>query len=83
MDHEATQLPSLATQRPKEGIVAGASPKHEDRHGTGVLADRESDTRQQLGGAAGIHVEEAITINKPGGPRPRRDESGVGRADHQ
>ena len=29
--------------------MAGASLKHEDRHGTGVLADRESDTRQQLG----------------------------------
>lgn len=35
------------------------------RHGTGLIADRESDTRQQLGGTAGIHVEEAITIHKP------------------
>jgi uncharacterized membrane protein len=38
-----------------------------DRHGTGAVADHESDTRQQLGGTAGIHVEEAITINKPVG----------------
>jgi uncharacterized membrane protein len=36
-----------------------------DRHGTGILADRESDTRQQLGGTAGIHVEEFILIQKP------------------
>jgi len=33
--------------------------------GTGIIADRGSDTRQQLGGARGIHVEEAVTINKP------------------
>jgi uncharacterized membrane protein len=36
-----------------------------DRHGTGTKADWGSDTRQQLGGSAGIHVEETITINKP------------------
>jgi uncharacterized membrane protein len=34
-------------------------------HGTGMAADRESDTRRQLGGSAGIHVEEAVSINKP------------------
>jgi uncharacterized membrane protein len=34
-------------------------------HGTGVIADRGSNTRQQLGGRRGIHVEEAVTINKP------------------
>jgi uncharacterized membrane protein len=33
--------------------------------GTGIIADRGSDTRRQLGGARGIHVEEAVTINKP------------------
>lgn len=32
--------------------------------GTGMIADRGSDTRQQLGGAAGIHVEEAIIVNR-------------------
>lgn len=35
------------------------------RHGTGTTADQGSDTRQQLGGSAGILVEESITINKP------------------
>ena len=34
-------------------------------HGTGIRADQDSDTRQQLGGGAGIHVEESITIDKP------------------
>jgi len=34
-------------------------------HGTGVIADRGSDTRSQLGGNAGIHVEESVSINKP------------------
>lgn len=33
--------------------------------GTGLVADRGSDTRQQLGGARGIHVDESVTINKP------------------
>jgi uncharacterized membrane protein len=35
------------------------------RHGTATRADQGSDTRQQLGGSAGIHVEESIIINKP------------------
>lgn len=34
-------------------------------HGTGVIADRDSDTRQQLGGPRGVHVEESVTINRP------------------
>ncbi|MGE0446239.1 MAG: SRPBCC family protein [Vicinamibacterales bacterium] len=33
--------------------------------GTGVIADFGSDTRQRLGGARGIHVEESVTINRP------------------
>jgi uncharacterized membrane protein len=33
--------------------------------GTGVIADRGSDTRAQLGGDRGIHVEESVTINRP------------------
>ena len=33
--------------------------------GTGMLADRGSDTRQQLGGPAGVHVEESVTVNRP------------------
>ena len=35
------------------------------QRGTGRIADRGSDTRRQLGGARGIHVEEAVTINRP------------------
>ena len=35
------------------------------RKGTGVIANRQSDTRRQLGGARGIHVEESVTINRP------------------
>lgn len=42
---------------------------HADGHaferGTGVIADRGSDTRRRLGGRRGIHVEEAVTINRP------------------
>ena len=34
-------------------------------HGTGRIANRRSDTRRQLGGARGIHVEESVTINRP------------------
>jgi uncharacterized membrane protein len=33
--------------------------------GTGVLADRGSDTRRRLGGRAGIHVEQAVTVYRP------------------
>jgi uncharacterized membrane protein len=36
-----------------------------DGHGTAAIADRESDTRQQLGGSRGIRVEESVTINRP------------------
>jgi uncharacterized membrane protein len=33
--------------------------------GTGRIADAGSDTRQQLSGSRGVHVEESVTINKP------------------
>jgi uncharacterized membrane protein len=33
--------------------------------GTGVIADMGSDTREQLGGSRGIHVEQAVTVMKP------------------
>jgi uncharacterized membrane protein len=33
--------------------------------GTGVIADRGSDTRRRLGGRRGIHVEESVTVNVP------------------
>jgi uncharacterized membrane protein len=38
---------------------------HATERGTGIIADRGSDTRQKLGGRRGIHVEEAVTINRP------------------
>jgi uncharacterized membrane protein len=38
---------------------------HASGHGTGEIADRDSDTRRRLGGFRGIHVEEAVTINRP------------------
>lgn len=61
----ATWLPVVAA-----GAVAAYAyskrPGHRyGRRGTAVIADHESDTRQQLGGPSGIHVEEAITVNKP------------------
>lgn len=34
-------------------------------NGTGMLADRGSDTRTQLGGSRGVHVEQAVTVMKP------------------
>ena len=35
--------------------------------GRAAKADRDSNTRQALGGSRGIHVEQAITINRPVG----------------
>src|SRR6185436_18880344 len=34
-------------------------------NGHAAIADRDSDTRQRLGGRRGIHVEEAVSINRP------------------
>jgi len=38
---------------------------HGRHRGTGISADRYSNTRQRLGGSRGIHVEESVTINRP------------------
>lgn len=38
---------------------------HGRSRGTGMIADRDSDTRRRLGAARGIHVDESVTINKP------------------
>ena len=38
---------------------------HASGRGTGLIADRGSDTRRRLGGRRGIHVEESVTINRP------------------
>jgi uncharacterized membrane protein len=32
--------------------------------GTGFIADRDSDTRQKLGGSRGVHVEHSVLIHK-------------------
>ena len=52
-----------ATGRWAPGISRGNG--HARMYGTGVIADRGSDTREQLGGSRGIHVEESVTINRP------------------
>jgi uncharacterized membrane protein len=38
---------------------------HATERGTGIVADHESDTRRQLGGRRGIHVEDSVSINQP------------------
>ena len=38
---------------------------HARELGTGVIADRGSDTRRRLGGHRGIHVEESVLIHRP------------------
>lgn len=35
------------------------------RNGHAAVADRHSDTRERLAGPRGIHVDEAVTINRP------------------
>jgi uncharacterized membrane protein len=47
------------------GINHAAVKRGPRMKGTGVIADRGSDTRAQLGGMRGIHVEESVTINRP------------------
>jgi uncharacterized membrane protein len=39
--------------------------EHGRSRGTGIIADQHSNTRRQLGGRRGIHVEESVTINRP------------------
>ena len=48
-----------------EALGVSTAKEQSYARGTGVVADRGSDTRQKLGGARGIHVEESVTINKP------------------
>ena len=52
------------------GVLAAYAIKRSFGHrtngrGTGLIADRGSNTRQQLGGPRGIHVEHSVTINRP------------------
>ena len=46
-------------------VYAALGVNHGRGKGTGIIADQDSDTRQRLGGPRGIHVEEAVTINRP------------------
>ena len=48
-----------------EALGINRAVAHASERGTGMIADRDSDTRHQLGGGRGIHVEEAVTINRP------------------
>ena len=58
-------LPMVAAGAVAAYACARRSGHHANGRGTGIVADRGSDTRRQLGGAAGIHVKEAITVNRP------------------
>lgn len=60
-----TWLPVVAVGAATAYAFTRRSGHRASGHGTGMIADRGSDTRQQLGGRAGIHVEEAITVNRP------------------
>jgi uncharacterized membrane protein len=59
----------LNRARPSRGsrprALRGAGFYSASYKGTGSIADRHSDTRQQLGGERGIHVVESVTINRP------------------
>jgi uncharacterized membrane protein len=48
-----------------QALGVNRSSGHARERGTGVVADRHSDTRRRLGGHRGIHVEESVTINRP------------------
>jgi uncharacterized membrane protein len=48
-----------------QALGANTADQQSRMKGTGIVADRGSDTRQQLGGARGVHVDESVTINKP------------------
>ncbi|MBI2187696.1 MAG: SRPBCC family protein [Acidobacteria bacterium] len=61
----ATWLPVVAAGAVTAYALTRRQPQRANGHGTGVIADHGSDTRQQLGGPAGIHVEEAVTVNRP------------------
>ena len=51
---------AIAAYAIKRGLSHGSRGK-----GTGIIADRDSDTRRKLGGARGIHVEHSVLINRP------------------
>jgi uncharacterized membrane protein len=50
-----------------EALGVNRANGHATARGTGIIADRGSDTRQQLGGRRGVHVQDSVTINRPVG----------------
>ena len=61
----ATWLPMVAAGAVAAYALTKRQGHRPTQHGTGVIADRDSDTRRRLGGYAGIHVEEAVTVSRP------------------
>lgn len=61
----ATWLPMVAAGAVAAYAYSRRPAYRAGRRGTAAIADRDSDTRQQLGGASGIHVEQATTVNRP------------------
>ena len=48
-----------------EALGVNRANGHAVHRGTGMVADRDSDTRRRLGGYRGIHVDESVTIHRP------------------
>lgn len=48
-----------------QSLGVNRTSRHASQPGTGMLADRGSDTRARLGGRRGTNVDEAVTINRP------------------
>ena len=48
-----------------ERLGVNRAEHHATELGTGVIADRYSDTRRKLGGGRGTHVVEAVTVKRP------------------
>lgn len=61
----ATWLPVVAAGAVGAYAVMQRRGHRANGRGTGMLADLHSDTRQRLGGSAGVHVEESVTVNRP------------------
>ena len=61
----ATWVPLMAVGAAAAyAVTVRSGPRHRG-HGARTTADRYSDTRRQLGGRRGIHVEEAVTVSRP------------------
>jgi uncharacterized membrane protein len=58
-------LPIVAVGAVAAFVIARGLRRRSGGKGTGAVADRGSNTRQQLGGPRGVHVEHAVTINRP------------------